>query len=646
MKTDVSVIGKGTLADLVRRDLCGDKAPESRSAQMGVLVYDDEHASEYAEAEEQLQLSGIPWLRGIVRSGEGLVGPWVRPGTPGCSLCADTRLLIADSRPGYGQEEMNPDPSGPDLDSLEADSTVESEPSAGLRHVARLLAAEARRVLRGERPRLLERLYAVDLHTLRSSLHTFLPDPSCSLCGTQPDDSAEAARIRLQPRPKAGVGQYRFRPLKDIEAALGQYRDARTGLINAEQADLMAPFASVNMNVPSFAFGNEITAGRSHRYTESYATAALEALERYCGQLPRGKRTVVTDSFNRLGALALDPVRAGLYAQEQYDRPDFPFEPFDPDEPIDWVWGYSFRQERPILVPELLAYYSSGFGGNFVREGSNGCALGGSMEEAILHGILEVAERDAFLMTWYARLPVPRLNPGTAGDPELELMLYKVRAVFGYEVQLFDMTMENGIPAIWALARSAVPGSLNLLCAAGAHLDPARAAKSAVHELAGMLHMLRGAFGEARADAELMYADPSLVQRMEDHVMLYGLPQCEERLDFLLHPARAPKSFQERFGTRPAAAHTDLTDDLRDLLRTFRQLNLEVVVVDQTAPEIARNGLSCVKVLIPGMLPMTFGHHLTRLTGLERLYSVPVRLGYRKKPIAAGQLNPHPHPFL
>ena len=91
--------------------------------------------------------------------------------------------------------------------------------------------------------------------------------------------------------------------------------------------------------------------------------------------------------------------------------------------------------------------------------------------------------------------------------------------------------------------------------------------------------------------------------------------------------------------------HTDLTDDLQDILQMFRQINLDVIIVDQTTPETRRNGLYCVKVLIPGMLPMTFGHHLTRLTGLERVLRVPMELGYTNKPLTPEQLNSHPHPF-
>jgi ribosomal protein S12 methylthiotransferase accessory factor len=103
------------------------------------------------------------------------------------------------------------------------------------------------------------------------------------------------------------------------------------------------------------------------------------------------------------------------------------------------------------------------------------------------------------------------------------------------------------------------------------------------------------------------------------------------------------RTFAEEFKWK--STHTDLTDDLKDILQKFRQLNLDVIVVDQSTSETKRNGLYCVKVLIPGMLPMTFGHHLTRVSGLERVLRVPMELGYRKQPLTVEQLNKHPHPF-
>ena len=499
------------------------------------------------------------------------------------------------------------------------------------------------KMMEGVQPETDSRMYLIDLRTLQSSSHFFLPDPLCPICGRLPEDNAQLARITLQPSPKISAKTYRSRSLDELKDVLAKdYLDVRTGFLNGQAVDLVSPFADASINLPLFG-GDEACAGRTHSYADSEMTAILEGLERYCGLSPRGKRTVVHDSFRNVQDQALDPLRVGVHAKEQYERSCFPFKPFDPDRPIDWVWGYSFLQERPILVPELLAYYSAGCGHGFVYETSNGCALGGSLEEAIFYGMLEVVERDSFLMTWYARLPLPRLDLRSAPDRELRWMTDRLEAVAGYDMYLYNSTMEHGIPSVWALAKNKKERGVNLICAAGAHPDPIRAAKSAIHEVAGMLLTVSEKFEENRQQYERMLLDPYQVVQMEDHSMLYGLKQAEERLDFLLNDDRPMQTFAEAF--EPKGWNADLTDDLKAMLHVFRQLNLEVIVVDQTTPETRRNGLYCVKVLIPGMLPMTFGQHLIRVTGLDRVLRVPAELSYSPEPLSPEQLNPYPHPF-
>jgi ribosomal protein S12 methylthiotransferase accessory factor len=43
---------------------------------------------------------------------------------------------------------------------------------------------------------------------------------------------------------------------------------------------------------------------------------------------------------------------------------------------------------------------------------------------------------------------------------------------------------------------------------------------------------------------------------------------------------------------------------------------------------------------------MSFGHHLVRLTGLDRVFSVPMALGYANRRLTPDDINPHPHPFI
>ncbi|GAB7057482.1 MULTISPECIES: TOMM precursor leader peptide-binding protein [unclassified Paenibacillus] len=642
----VLVVGEGLLADFVYSQLSAQyeivrqsdfKTGAPQAADLVLVLHDGWQPYAHYEAEEVMQSAGIPWLRGFVSFGEAMVGPLVRPGKPGCSQCADSRYLMAgrDRKEMWGLRQMLAEHGGVPRDAWAS--------RTGLLQAAHLLAAEADRVLRGGRGGLEENVVLLNLQTLKSSRHFFLPDPQCAVCGRLADDTPEAARIPLKPSPKINADSYRCRPIDDLKPFLAaDYIDYRIGLLNGKMVDFVSPFADVSVNLPLFS-QDEACGGRTHSYADSELTGIMEGLERYCGVAPRGKRTVIRDSFRRLEAQALDPVKVGVYDLQQYARPGFPFKPFDPDRPIDWVWGYSFRQGRPILVPEMLAYYSLGCGDKFVHETSNGCALGGSLEEAVFYGIMEVVERDSFLLTWYAQLPIPHLDLSSAGDRELQLMIGRLRAVAGYDVAVFNATMENGIPSVWALAKNRKPNGVNLICAAGAHPDPIRAVKGAIHELSGMMMTLDEKFEANRQEIEQMLHDPFRVRHMEDHSMLYSLPQAEERLRFLLDENRPLRTFDEEF--KPKAGSADLTDDLKDILQVFHDLNLDVIVVDQTAPELRRNGLYCVKVLIPGMLPMTFGHHLTRLTGLERVFTVPVKLGYAKQPLKPEQLNPHPHPF-
>ena len=647
MNSFVVIVGDGMLADRVCAQISA-WYPVFRQSNFKkrfpvradlVLALDDKwNPAVHQQAEEVTRGAKVQWLRGFISFGEGVIGPLVRPDRPGCSQCADLRRLLG----GKERHEM-----------LEVQGTLAEaggmtrDPWAsntGLVHMAHIIAAEARRVIEGEKPLSEGRVCLTELKSLNSSWHSFVPDSLCGVCSRIPDDTPELARVSLQPSPKINRGSFRCKPLGGLKDVLVKdYLDNRTGLFNSKMYDLVTPFADASVNMPMFD-GDEGTAGRTQVYSDSELTAILEGLERHCGLEPRGKRTVVHDSYRNVKGQALDPLKVGVHTDEQYAMPGFPFAKFDPDRAIDWVWGYSLIDERPILVPELLSYYSLGCGSaGFVYETSNGCALGGSREEAIFYGIMEVVERDSFLLTWYAELNLPRLDPLSAGDAELELMIERMRAVAGYDLYLYNATMEHGIPSIFAIAKNRKDAGLNLILAAGAHLDPVRAAKSAIQELAGMMLNLDEKLEKNKVKYEKMLNDDSLVRQMDDHGMLYGLPQAEERLGFLLNDSRPLRNFGEEF--KWMSDHSDLTDDLKDLLAALGSRNLDVIVVDQTAPELEKNGLHCVKVLIPGMLPMTFGHHLTRLTGLERVLNVPAELGYADRPLTFEQLNQKPHPF-
>ncbi len=623
MAAQILIDGDGLLADMVFQQLFENHSLKRQSIfeevseeiEFVLVLHDAWHPSFYPKAEKRMRALKLPWLRGFVSFGEGIIGPFVRPDTTGCSCCADMRRILAgpDRQEMWKfQERMAEEKSG------QRDAWVTH---SGLFQMATLISNEVMRIFQGESGNLEEKVYMINLKTLSTSRHFFLPDPTCPMCSSFPNDTAELAQICLQSSPKINGG-YRSRSTEELKTVLAKgFLDSRTGLMNGKMQDLRLPFADALVNMPLFE-GDEGVAGRTNSYEISELTAILEGIERYCGIKPRGKRTVVHESYHQIQNIALNPTSVGVHENDQYEKPHFPFKKFNPEAPMDWVWGYSFLQERPILVPELLAYYSVSCGKGFVYETSNGCALGGSLEEAIFHGIMEVVERDSFLLTWYAKLPLPRLDLTSANDKELQLMVDRVRDVADHDLYFYNSTMEHGIPSVWAVAKNRKSKGVNLICAAGANPDPIKAVKSTIFELAGMMFRDDEKLETNRRTYERMLQEPFAVRSMEDHGMLYGLREAEERLNFILNDRGPLRTFAEEFKEPPS--HTDLKDDLQEILQRFRRLNLDVIVVDQSSPITKRNGLFCVKVIIPGMLPMTFGHHLTRVKGLERVLTVPM----------------------
>ncbi|MCS0638966.1 TOMM precursor leader peptide-binding protein [Streptomyces sp. LP05-1] len=638
-----AVVGTGVLAAAVRAAVARTHRTVAATDPdcAGVVTADDGWTTSTAP-----EHPGTGWLPVRVELGQVVIGPYVAPGRTGCARCARTRrhrALGPDSPRAellrrYG--ERLADRPAPLLSAWAAEAVGAL--------VAGELAAppESRRTTRG--------IVVLSLTTLAVDAHPFLPDPACPRCGGLPPDRPPV--LMGVARPKLDRDTYRVRDLADGWPELVHaYVDGRTGVVRQldVRPDYRYPMVSAPLHLPDGE--QEAGFGRDLDYAGCERTALAEALERLGGARPGGRRTVVRAAHREVADGAVCPVDLGLYPPERYAQPGFPYPPFDPDLELNWVWGHSFGRGGPVLVPEDYAYYRTRRGNPDARplayEVSNGCALGGCLEEAALHGLVELAERDAFLLTWYARLPVPRVDLATVSDPRIALLTERIRQDSGHRVLAFATTPEYGIPTCWVMAVRPADGDPDepdepaAVCAAGAHFDPERALLNGLLELTANLGWNRDAYRAERDRIAAMVADPELVREMRDHALLHCHPAAFERFRFLLGDERGlpvDEAFA-RAGHRPRAA--DLREDLAEVVDRFTDRGLEVIVVDQTTDEHRAGGLACAKVIVPGLLPMTFGHRMRRTHGLPRLGTLPAELGYRARSLPPEEVNPHPHPF-
>ncbi|MFD4127802.1 TOMM precursor leader peptide-binding protein [Streptomyces globisporus] len=498
--------------------------------------------------------------------------------------------------------------------------------------------------------RALPQVTRVDLVTLATATFPLLPEPLCPACVHEVPDTAEAARMTLAPTPKPDPGTYRLRTLDSYPLPTAALANPVCGALGSDiwinpTSTTTAPVAGTHF-VRGYAGLNDVTwSGQANRYATSRTLAHLEGLERYAGTHRRRGTTPVLDSYRNLTGQALNPADCGFYTPRTYAT-DPLVSPFDPDRPIPWVWGHSLRDDAPILVPARLAHYSAGVDAdNFVFECSNGCATGGSLEEAILFGLLELVERDAFLLAWYGRARLTEIDLTGATAPAVRSMLDRA-ALHGYDVHAFDTRMDLAVPVVTALAvrRDGGPGTLSFSAAAG--FDPSDTVEAALSEVLTYIPHLPYQVAERRAELEDMERDFTKVRHLKDHAQLYGLPSMARHAAEYLEPAAVlpvAEAFADWEPLRPRTG--DLLDDLRLLRDGLTGAGYDVIAVDQTTPEQHRMGLHTVSTVVPGLLPLDFGWSRQRALHMPRLRTAPRAAGRRADDLPEAEIKAVPHPF-
>ncbi|MGK4579053.1 TOMM precursor leader peptide-binding protein [Kitasatospora sp. HPMI-4] len=574
-----------------------------------------------------------------------LVGPWGGgPDAPqACGTCLAMRWQRLRSRTEREALETGLATTlvGPELPPL-PDYAVDA-----VWALHRLAASEA-----SARNTALPQVSRLDLETLRVQTVPLLAEPLCPSCAAaRGDGPGEEPVLPLVPRPKPAPDTRRLRPASSYPLPEAALANPVCGVLGAGTwSDVVSPTTAPvagSVFMRGYAGLTDVTwSGQANSFRASRALAFLEGLERYAGTHRRSGAPMLTDSYTNLAGAALDPRECGLYAPRTY-REDPMLGPFDPDRPIPWVRGYSLRDERPILVPARLCYYSAGVtADNFVFECSNGCAIGSCLEEAVLFGLLELIERDAFLLGWYGNAALPEIDLASSAGPALRAMLDRA-ALQGYDVHAFDNRVDLAVPVVTALAvrRDGGPGTLAFAAAAG--FEPEDTVESAVAEILTYIPHLPGQVRERPAELAAMAEDFDLVRRLPDHAALFGLPRMARHARSYLEPTAPARPAAELYAdwTERRPRTLDLLDDLLFCRDELVRAGFDVIVVDQTSPEQRRLGLRTVCTLVPGLLPIDFGWPRQRALRMPRLRTALRRGGLRARDLTEDELRLVPHPF-
>ncbi|MDL1950135.1 TOMM precursor leader peptide-binding protein, partial [Acidobacteria bacterium ACD] len=557
-----------------------------------------------------------------------LIGPLFRPGSSGCWDCLAHRLRH--------NRQLERHASRTARRRMPVAVTRGRTPSS-YSLAASLAAGEIARSLLEDRGDGLEAaLLSFDLGKRQLERHAFAKRPQCPACGDprlglrgpgpvplvsrpKPQLPPGAERARSEPDGLEGLERH-VSPISGIVTSLTACEQPEGGVTHSFVAGHYFPardgdLTALRVNLVARSGGKGRTEGQARR------GAVCEAIERTSG-IAWGDEPRREATWAELAPEAV-PLRQLLqFSERQYlDRErfnagndsDYHEVPPPPDEDarISWSAAWSLTHRRVRWLPTAYCFY--GFvdpGSFFTRADSNGCAAGPTLEEAVLSGLLELVERDAVALWWYNRLRRPEVDAESFGLERFVELRAFYADVLDRELHVLDLTSDLGIPTIAVVSRCLGRRVEDVVLGFAAHLDPVVALAKALEEANQYL--------------------PAVQRRAPDGATAYRLATPEtvrwwktatyENQPYLVPDPSLPV---RRLADLPSLATPDFAADVEVLVEAARRRGLEVLVVDQTRPDV---GLPVARVVVPGL------RHFWRRLAPGRLYDVPVELGWMEKP--------------
>ena len=369
-------------------------------------------------------------------------------------------------------------------------------------------------------------------------------------------------------------------------------------------------------------------------YDEAAAGAIGETIERYCAGCYQWDDLIYA-SQNELGNDAIGMDQFAWYSDDVYERSGLTR--LRSDAPTYWVEGVSLRSGARRFVPAALVY--TPYREDDPRKSpllavsvSTGQACHTDRTQALLSGLYEAIERDAFMITWMRRIEPQRID--YRSDLLLNKMYLRYFESGSMQLHVFDITLDIHVPTMLCVASG--------ISSRGPFINVGAATRHSERE--AVLKAMKEACQGAMWVWELMHSradwrpspDFGNVNSFEDHVRLYCEPDMVPHMDFIM------ESRTIRTITEAESQPDDPVFLLRTALAKVHEAGLEAIAVDLTAPDIAELGFYSPKVLVPGLAPLTANHLLPAL-GTPRYAEVPLRLGLTDS--IHSQWNPTPHPF-
>lgn len=320
-----------------------------------------------------------------------------------------------------------------------------------------------------------------------------------------------------------------------------------------------------------------IYGGKGISKDHAKASAMMEGFERYSAERQESDDIVVATP-NEIGEKGEYIEPKSLNLPQKFEKADLG------DTMFEWNLAHDIITGNDYYVLSNAVFHPYNHDSDvesLFKSNTNGLASGNILEEAILHGIFEVIERDAWSIFEMTHKNYSQINIDSIESDLIKDIIDKFESQ-GIKIKLMDFTADINIPTIAASADDTVTRDAGLLTLGiGTHLDPEVAILRALTEVAqSRATQINGAREDTvRAD----FAREAGYERMK-RINKYYFRQEEEQINLSDIENKSTTSIDEDIDI---VKEELIANDIKHVLYT-----------DLTRPEV---DVSVVRVIIPEM---------------------------------------------
>lgn len=355
------------------------------------------------------------------------------------------------------------------------------------------------------------------------------------------------------------------------------------------------------------------------------------------------EKKLVRTSVGKLKGKVMNIFSLAGFSEEQ--KKLFPNLAFNRDTVFGWIQTQSLTSAEKVWCPaQLFSHYYTSL---YVKSRDDlhknepmlrwpvttGLAAGRCLEEATTNGILEVLERDAFMISYLNQIspPVFDLDYLSKQDEDIAKIVRKFRR-YNLEIKLLQLPTDFSVFAVAAIIidKTGLGSAFSLGSSADFDL------KTCILDALAEAHVVRISHGHKYKQE----VDKTTVNR-EGRLIYWANPKNFSKIEFFINGPRINVNLEKNFFQEKETDYKKYyTKKLAFLKSELKRLNYRGYVAELTTKPIREIGLSVIHIVIPKLQPMHLDETIPYFSG-ARLEEIPKKFGYSpKEPV-----NQEPHPF-